>query len=103
MVWRSICWGIITVSAMSNSVAADDKLAFGEYLSGECVTCHQVSGADKGIPAIVGLDPASFIALLNAYKNKERDNKVMVTIAGALSEDEMAALAAYFATIQPTD
>jgi cytochrome c len=28
---------------------------YGEYLAGECVTCHQASGHADGIPSIVGL------------------------------------------------
>ncbi len=32
---------------------------FGEYLAGECVTCHQESGADEGIPSITGWRPIS--------------------------------------------
>ena len=73
----------------SAQAGANDQVAYGQYLSGECVTCHQVSGEDKGIPSIVGWEPEAFIAVMNSYKNKERDNKVMITIAGALSDDEM--------------
>ena len=103
MFWRWLFLGVFAVSALGRPVAADDKLAFGQYLSGECVTCHQASGAENGIPAIVGWEPKTFIAVLNACKSKELKNKVMVTIAEALSEDEIAALAAYFATIQPAE
>lgn len=72
--------------------------AFGEYLSSECVTCHQLSGAaTAGVPAITGMPPEAFIAALMAYKTGIRDNQVMRSIASRLSEEEMAALAAYFA------
>jgi cytochrome c553 len=76
--------------------------AFGEYLSGECATCHQISGKAVGaIPPIVGVDSGSFIALMLAYKTKQRDNEVMQTIASKLSDEEIAALAAYYETIKP--
>lgn len=72
--------------------------AFGEYLSAECVTCHQISGqAAGGIPPIIGWPEATFIEALSAYKNGARDNAVMRNIAVRLSDEEMAALAAYFA------
>jgi cytochrome c553 len=73
--------------------------AFGEYLSSECVTCHQVSGAYAGIPPIVGWPDASFIQIMNDYRQKRRDNPVMRTIAGRLSDEEIAALASYFGSM----
>ena len=83
-------------SAPGNVAAGDTAL--GEYLSSECVTCHQLSGAaTAGIPAITGMPPEAFLAALMAYKTGIRDNQVMRSIASRLSEEEMAALAAYFA------
>ena len=82
------------------SAQADEKVEYGEYLSGSCVTCHQLSGADNGIPAIVGWDAEAFVEILLSYKNKERENKAMQTITEPLSREEMEALAAYFATIE---
>jgi cytochrome c553 len=79
---------------------AGDK-AFGEYLSSECVTCHQISGKSVGaIPPIIGWPTDQFLAVMNAYKNKDRDNNVMQTIAAKLKEDELEALAAYFGSIK---
>ncbi|MCH9807853.1 MAG: c-type cytochrome [Alphaproteobacteria bacterium] len=69
---------------------------YGEYLSGECVTCHQPSGADKGIPSIIGWPHEDFVIAMHAYKNKKRPHPVMRMIAGRLSPEEIAALAAYF-------
>lgn len=74
-------------------------IAFGQYLSGECVTCHRVDGSDKGIPPIVGWPVDQFVAVLKSYKDKDRPNVVMQTIAGKLSTEEMDALAAYYASL----
>ncbi len=89
-----------TTLVLATAVHADEKVEYGEYLSGSCVTCHQLSGADNGIPAIVGWDAEAFVEVLLSYKTKERDNKAMQTIAIPLSKEEMEALAAYFATIK---
>lgn len=70
--------------------------AFGEYLSSECLTCHQRSGEDKGIPSITGWMEEDFVLAMHAYKQKLRDHPVMQMMAGRLSEEEIAALAAYF-------
>lgn len=79
--------------------AAGDR-ALGEYLSSECVTCHQLSGRFQGIPPIVGWPEASFIEIMDEYREKKRDNAVMQTIAGKFSKDEVAALAAYFGSLK---
>jgi cytochrome c553 len=72
----------------------------GEYLSAECVTCHQPSGkVVEGIPAIIGWPEDQFVAVMQSFKRRERDNQVMQTMASRLSDEEMAALAAYFGSL----
>ena len=73
---------------------------YGEYLSGECVTCHQSSGEDKGIPSITGWPDEDFVIAMHAYKTSLRPHPVMQMIAGRLSDDEIAALAAYFKDLE---
>ena len=73
---------------------------YGEYLSSECTACHQASGGDAGIPSIVFWPEDDFVIAMHAYKNKIRPNPVMQLIAGRLGDEEIAALAAYFATIE---
>jgi cytochrome c553 len=73
--------------------------AFGQYLSSECVTCHQITGQHQGIPPIVGWPAAVFIDIMNEYRTKKRSNPIMQTIAGRLSAEEIAALAAYFGSL----
>jgi cytochrome c len=82
-------------------LALEGDPTYGEYLSGECTTCHQASGAAEGIPAITGWPEADFVAALHAYKGKLRPHPVMQMIAGRLGNEEIAALAAYFATLGP--
>jgi cytochrome c len=82
-------------------LALEGDPAYGEYLSGECTTCHQASGAADGIPAVTGWPEEDFVLALHAYKEKIRPHPVMQMIAGRLGNDEIAALAAYFATLSP--
>lgn len=74
--------------------------AYGEYLSSECLTCHQTDGSDQGIPSITGWPTEDFVAAMHAYKSKLRPHPVMQMMAGRLANDEIAALAAYFATLK---
>ncbi|HHH89025.1 MAG TPA: c-type cytochrome [Aliiroseovarius sp.] len=70
--------------------------AYGEYLASECTTCHKVDGSDDGIPSITGWPTEDFVLALHAYKQKLRPHPVMQMMAGRLSDEEIAALAAYF-------
>lgn len=72
---------------------------FGEYLAAECTSCHQASGKVSGIPAITGWPEEDFVAAMHGYRSKLRPHPVMQMMAGRLSNDEIAALAAYFATL----
>jgi cytochrome c len=69
---------------------------YGEYLASECQTCHQSDGSDDGIPAITGWPAEDFVVAMHAYKQKLRPHPVMQMTAGRLSNEEIAALAAYF-------
>lgn len=80
--------------------ASGDR-ALGEYLSSECVTCHQISGRSSGIPPIIGLPDDSFILIMSEYRDRKRHNPIMQTIAVRLSNEEIAALAAYFGSVKP--
>ncbi|GAA0285026.1 c-type cytochrome [Rhodovulum strictum] len=75
--------------------------AYGEYLSSECTTCHQRDGSDQGIPSIVFWPQRDFVLAMHAYKQKLRPHPVMQMMAGRLSDEEIAALAAYFGTLTP--
>ncbi len=73
---------------------------YGEYLSSECQTCHQRSGEDDGIPSITLWPEEDFVIAMHAYKEKLRPHPVMQMLAGRLNNEEIAALAAYFATLE---
>lgn len=74
---------------------------YGEYLAGECVTCHQASGHADGIPSIVGLPKDYFVGSLFEYLNNVRSNDVMKLRVANLTNEEIAALAAYFSSLDP--
>lgn len=84
------------------AAAADWEL--GQHLSTECAACHQTSGRRLGgIPAIVGLPPDQFVALMGAYSERQRENPVMQAIAARLSRDEIEALASYYGSLKAAD
>ena len=102
----------ITVFAFSlscsSAASAEDLLAgadvgYGEYLSGECVTCHSQKGVNKGIPAINGLDAEVFATVMHAYKTGDMEHPVMQMVAGRLDGEQIASLAVYFASLSSAE
>ena len=89
---------LFTLYAEDN-VLKNADLGYGEYLSGECVTCHHKEGLDKGIPSITGWEADVFANVMIAYKNKEIENPVMQLVAGRLDKEQIASLALYFSSL----
>jgi len=87
-------------SVSSEILAIEGDLEYGEYLASECTTCHQSDGGNDGIPSINGLDVEPFVTALHAYRGKHRENSVMQLVAGRLTDEEIAALAAYFKSLE---
>lgn len=80
---------------------ADDVWDYGQYLSGECTSCHKLDGSGSDIPSIVGWDTENFIAALLTYRTGERTNPAMVSVVRALDDEQIKALAVYFASLKP--
>tara|TARA_R110002124_G_scaffold194858_2_gene361883 strand:+ start:754 stop:1416 length:663 start_codon:yes stop_codon:yes gene_type:complete len=81
-------------------LAIEGDAEYGAYLAGECTTCHQGDGADRGIPSITHWPTEDFVVAMHAYKSKLRPHPVMQMMAGRLADEEIAALAAYFKDLE---
>jgi cytochrome c553 len=63
-----------------------------------CAACHGPDGAGQGaIPPFAGLEPEAFATAMRAFKAGEGDATVMPRIAAGLTDEDIAALAAYLA------
>ena len=80
-------------------LALEGDAEYGEFLSAECKTCHQADGSAQGIPSITHWPEDAFVVAMHAYRRELRPHPVMQMIAQRLNDEEIAALAAYFATI----
>jgi cytochrome c len=83
------------------ALALDGDAAYGEFLAGECVGCHQATGRADGIPSIVGWPRDAFVRALFAYKTNVRSHEIMRSVTNRLGDEEIAALAAYFGGLTP--
>ena len=73
---------------------------FWEYLASECTACHKLTSGSSNIPVIAGRPVKDFIIALYSYKLKTRRSQVMEMVADRLSDEEIAALAAYFSSVK---
>ena len=85
--------------AQAENLIKKADIAYGEYLAGECVTCHRSDAASESIPNISGIDAETFMYIIYSYRKKELENKVMQLVAGRLDDEQIASLAVYFASL----
>jgi cytochrome c553 len=100
---RSPVWGACVGAALcaaSGTVLAAPDIELGRYLSAECVSCHGAPASVSTIPNIYGRPEQALVDAVKAYRDKTRANTVMQNVAGRLKDEEIEALAAYFATIR---
>lgn len=91
---------LATIATIAHAQMDDAKLrSYGQHLGRECVTCHRIDGVDNGIPSIVGWTADVFVETMGYYKAGQRPNQAMMSVAQSLDEDQVQALAAYFATV----
>jgi sulfide dehydrogenase cytochrome subunit len=66
-----------------------------------CAGCHGQNGAGQGqTPPIAGVPKESFIQTWTAFRANERPATIMNRIARGYSDQEVAALADYFASLR---
>lgn len=81
---------------------AGGDAARGAELAVDCADCHGEDGmGDEDNPKLAGMDEAAHIAALKAFASGERvdELEMMGDIASDLSEQDMADLAAYYASL----
>jgi sulfide dehydrogenase cytochrome subunit len=69
----------------------------GRGLAASCASCHRTDGHDTVIPSIAGLDESRIIRLMLAYRSADQGSQIMHVVAGALSPEEIEAVAHYVA------
>ena len=81
----------------AGGVQAGGDAAKGAELAADCADCHGDDGmGDEDTPAIAGMDAAVHAQKLADFKGSDSD---MADYVEDLSEQDMADLAAYYATL----
>lgn len=75
----------------------------GQAKAEECATCHGDDGKGDGKdnPPIAGMAEADFVKAMKDYQSGARTkNKAMIKTSSKLNDEDIANLAAYFATLK---
>lgn len=88
--------GLCAAGLLSPPAMADELYDLGEYLSGDCTACHRLQGESKGIPSITGWHVESFVTVMQAYRQGERNDTLMQMVAKRFSDEDFQALAVFF-------
>ena len=97
--------GLFALGAVVPAVAsAAGDAAAGKAKAAVCGACHGQNGVAliPSYPNLAGQHEQYLVLALNAYKNKERSGgqaAIMQGQAAALSDDDIANLAAYFSSL----
>jgi cytochrome c553 len=89
-----------TVLAQAQELKGD--AAAGQKLNAMCIGCHGIPGYQSSfpevhkVPMISGQNAKYIVSALNAYKKGDRKHGTMRAVAGSLSEQDIANLAAYY-------
>ena len=87
----------------AHAQGATGNAAAGQKKAEMCIGCHGIPGYQNSfpeihkVPMISGQSDKYIVAALTAYKTGERKHPSMRGIAGSLSEQDMADLAAFYA------
>jgi cytochrome c553 len=98
----TLCASLMMALAVPVQAAGDPKA--GKLKTSMCAGCHGIPGwrtaypAVYSVPVLGGQHAEYIVAALKAYKSGERKHPSMVGIAGSLSEQDMADLAAYYSS-----
>ena len=86
--------GVVVLPTDRSGAGERDR---GAQLAAVCASCHRLDGRDQGIPSIIGLDEATLVAEMRAFKSGERPGQIMRVMSLSLTAEDFAAVARYLA------
>ncbi len=91
----------VLAAALRASSAAHADAKAGRDKSRPCAACHGAMGLSSlpNAPNLAGQPEIYIVEQLKAYRSGKRSNEVMAVIAKPLSDDDIADLAAWYASL----
>lgn len=93
--------GLVGLCSTLGAAQAAGDVQAGKAKSGACAGCHGANGeGKKPYPALAGKSEGELLQALQDYKSGKRSNAMMKTFATPLSDQDMANVAAYYASLK---
>lgn len=93
--------GIVALFIPLGTVQAGGDAQAGKAKAGTCAACHAANGEGKAPnPALAGKAEDQFVQAMKDYKSGKRNNPAMKAFASQLSDQDMANLGAYYASLK---
>ncbi len=96
----TIACGALLVAA-SGAVCAGGDAAAGKTKAASCGGCHGANGisaAPDVNPSLAGMDESALVTAMKEYKDGTRDHATMKVMVMTLSDEDMADIAAFYAS-----
>lgn len=90
-----------SMTLLAGTAQAAGDAAAGKAKSVTCVACHGANGisAIPNYPNLAGQKELYLVDAIKAYRDGIRKNPIMQPMVAALSDDDIANLAAYFSSL----
>lgn len=98
---KSILMGLVASAALVAATANAADIEAGKAKSAACAACHGGTGISPTPiwPNLAGQKEQYLLAQLKAFKDGTRQNAQMAPMVAGLSDEDMANLAAYYASL----
>ena len=96
---KSFLFLVLTALMVASSSAIAGDAAAGKAKSAICASCHGPSGVSSNPlwPNLAGQKEQYLAKQIKAFRDGERKDPMMAPMVAALSDDDIANLAAYYA------
>jgi cytochrome c553 len=92
---------VVALFAMAGAAQAAGDAAAGKAKSKACAGCHGANGEGvKPNPVLAGKSEDELVQAMKDYKSGKRPNPIMKSMVASLSDQDMANVAAYFASVK---
>ena len=93
--------GTLALLSIFGVAQAGGDPAAGKAKAAVCAACHGAKGEGvKPNPPLAGLPEGRFVEAMKDYKSGKRPNPVMKSFAAPLGDQDIANLAAYYASLK---
>ena len=99
MNYRKSLQGVLIACGVALGGSALAATPSAQMLGNTCAGCHGTNGSSHGpaTPTIAGISSEYFIETMQAYKDGSRPSTIMTRIAKGYTEEEIKAMAGFFA------